>query len=326
MEIFNSELQLQANKTGFHADILEKVWRLLSILDKINKDSYLKQRLALKGGTALNLFFFNIPRLSVDIDLNYVGAFDTEEMLTDRPVLEAALEEVFRKEGMKIQRIPKKHAGGKWTLRYPSVISGFKNLEVDLNFMFRVPLWEIREKSSFLLGQQQIHKISLFNEYELAAGKLIAFFSRRASRDLFDTHHLLTHLPLDLQQLRFTFFLYGAMGSLDLRNISLDILDFEPQELRMKLIPMLRRNSIKTPSTWMSWPQLLLTECKEKLSFIFPFRENEREFLNALYEHGQIEPALLTQDEQLISKIKSLPLLRWRASLALKNLQNKALT
>ena len=76
----------------------------------------------------------------------------------------------------------------------------------------------------------------------------------------------------------------------------------------------------------MSWPQLLLTECKGKLSFLFPFQENEKEFLNALYERGQIEPALITEDEQLISKIKSLPLLKWRASLALKNLQNKAVT
>jgi len=28
----------------------------------------------LKGGTALNLFLLDLPRLSVDIDLNYIGA------------------------------------------------------------------------------------------------------------------------------------------------------------------------------------------------------------------------------------------------------------
>ena len=40
--------------------------------------------MALKGGTALNLFRFDDPRLSVDIDLNNIGAVDREGMLADR--------------------------------------------------------------------------------------------------------------------------------------------------------------------------------------------------------------------------------------------------
>lgn len=134
MEIFKSELMSQAKNTGFHADILEKVWRLLAILKRINADPYLKSRLALKGGTALNLFFFDLPRLSVDIDLNCIGALNTEEMQAKRPILEAALEELFRKERLSVLRVPKKHAGGKWKLKYSSALGGYGNLEVDLNF------------------------------------------------------------------------------------------------------------------------------------------------------------------------------------------------
>jgi hypothetical protein len=37
--------------------------------------------MVLKGGTALNLFVLDVPRLSVDIDLNYIGAADRETML-----------------------------------------------------------------------------------------------------------------------------------------------------------------------------------------------------------------------------------------------------
>lgn len=122
MEIFKSELNRQADSTGFHANILEKVWRLLSVLQRINSDTYLKNKVALKGGTALNLFFFDVPRLSVDIDLNYMGPIETEKMLSERPQVEAAMEELFRKEQLSVQRIPKKHAGGKWSLK-PSDIS-----------------------------------------------------------------------------------------------------------------------------------------------------------------------------------------------------------
>ena len=54
----------------------------------------LKGRLVLKGGTALNLFLFDLPRLSVDIDLNYIGAVDRATMLQEKPKLEQAVQAV----------------------------------------------------------------------------------------------------------------------------------------------------------------------------------------------------------------------------------------
>ncbi len=45
----------------------------MAILDGISIHPLLKDQWILKGGTALNLFFFDLPRLSVDIDLNHVG-------------------------------------------------------------------------------------------------------------------------------------------------------------------------------------------------------------------------------------------------------------
>ncbi len=318
MEIFKQDLITQANNTEFHPEILEKVWRLLSILQRINSDSYLKPRIALKGGTALNLFFFNLPRLSVDIDLNYIGPIETEKMLSEKLILNAKLEETFKKERLTIHRIPHKHAGGKWQLKYPSALGGFGNIEVDLNFMFRIPIWEILEKSSFPIGLKQIHNIALFNEYELVAGKLIAFFARHASRDLFDIHQIFTNLPLNQEKLRFTFILYGAMSSLDFRNISLDGLNFEMKELQTKLIPVLRRNS-QNFLPIKNGPQTILNECKDKLSFLFPFRKNEKKFLNLLYEKGTVDATLLTLDKEMIEKIEQLPNLKWRAQLMQKN-------
>ena len=93
----------------------------------------------MKGGTALNLFIFDLPRLSVDIDFNYIGQHDRDTMLMERPLIEQALEAIFQREGMGIQRIPLKHAGGKWQLKYESALGGRGNLEVDLNFMFGFP-------------------------------------------------------------------------------------------------------------------------------------------------------------------------------------------
>jgi predicted nucleotidyltransferase component of viral defense system len=69
-------LQRLANETGMQAGTLEKVLRLLDVLQEIARDPVLADRLVLKGGTALNVFHLALDRLSVDIDLNYVGALD----------------------------------------------------------------------------------------------------------------------------------------------------------------------------------------------------------------------------------------------------------
>lgn len=73
LKLSRTSLLDEAAETGFRPDTLEKVIRLLDFLTQINQDDFLKDRLVLKGGTALNLFVFDIPRLSVDIDVNYIS-------------------------------------------------------------------------------------------------------------------------------------------------------------------------------------------------------------------------------------------------------------
>ena len=119
MRVSADRLASDAEVTGFQPDVLEKVIHLLGLLDAIRSHPFLKGKLALKGGTALNLFVFDVPRLSVDIDLNYVGAETTQAMLDERPLIEEAMEAVFSREDLSIRRIPQAHAGGKWSLRYP---------------------------------------------------------------------------------------------------------------------------------------------------------------------------------------------------------------
>ena len=60
-------LQRLAGETGLQAGILEKVLRLLDVLQEITRDPVLGERLVLKGGTALNVFHLPLDRLSVDI-------------------------------------------------------------------------------------------------------------------------------------------------------------------------------------------------------------------------------------------------------------------
>ena len=93
MNVFSREyLDLLAAETAFRPDTLEKVLRLERLLNQIRHHPFLGDRLALKGGTALNLFFGGpAPRLSVDLDLNYVRAVDRDEMLREKLEVERAI-------------------------------------------------------------------------------------------------------------------------------------------------------------------------------------------------------------------------------------------
>jgi len=86
--------------------------------------------------------------LSVDIDLNYIGAVDREGMLADRPKIEQALHAVCGRVGVQPRRVPSDHAGGKWRLNFNRVAGGTSTLEMDVNFLLRTPLWPVERIDS----------------------------------------------------------------------------------------------------------------------------------------------------------------------------------
>ena len=313
MILSRERLLTDAATTGFRPEVLEKALHLLNLLESLQSHPFLKGRLVLKGGTAINLFYFDLPRLSVDIDLNYIGAVDRETMMTERPQLERAIQAVFSREGITAAWLPDEHAGGKWRLRYPSALTESGNLEMDLNFMFRMPLWPIVHQDSRAVGSAMARNIPILDIHELAAGKLAALLARQASRDLFDAHLLLTSQPLRAERLRLAFVVYGAMNRKDWRTVSTDDIDFQARDIADRLIPVIRRAFLDQVSGMEVWAANLVRECREAMKIVLPFSPAEKEFLDRILDHGDILPALLTSDEELQKRIVGHPLLQWKA-------------
>ena len=313
MRISPERLAAEAEATGFRPDVLEKVARLLGLLQAIQSHPFLKGKLVLKGGTALNLFIFEIPRLSVDIDLNYVGSGSREDMLAQRPKIEQALRAVFSREGFIVRRMPEEHAGGKWLLRYESVFGRGGNLEVDLNFMLRLPLWPVTTLDSHPIRGWRATGIPLLDLHELAAGKLAALLSRGQARDLFDSHRILGLKDLDPNRLRVGFVVYGAMGRKDWRTVSVDDVNLDSADLARQLIPLIRFNAAGFRSESAQWGARLVRECQERLSLVLPLTDSEQAFLDLLLDRGVIDPTILTTDVTLQERIQGQPLLQWKA-------------
>lgn len=70
-------------------------------------------------------------------------------------------------------------------------MGGQANLEVDLNYMFRVGFHPVVKTDSNKQGSNQALRIPILDTKELTAGKLSALLTRTASRNLFDASNLL---------------------------------------------------------------------------------------------------------------------------------------
>lgn len=110
--------------TGFQVSALEKVVRLGELAGDLARHPLLGPALALKGGTALNLCFVPPTRLSVDLDYNVVAHADREAMRENRPLVEAAVEDLARLRGYTVQRSADAFAGRKIHLAFSSVLVG----------------------------------------------------------------------------------------------------------------------------------------------------------------------------------------------------------
>ena len=297
-------------QSGFDPLYIEKVLRLLGILELFFSNPILKDKYVLKGGTALNLFYFKLPRLSVDIDLNYLG-LNREMMLSERQEHEKILGELLTDNGYNLKRIPSEHAGGKWRLGYRSYSGIAQNIELDLNYMHRITLMPVEKRSSFPLGTFKADDIPVLDIHELAAGKLCALLARCKPRDLFDAYHLLNCAELDLRILRRCFVVYAAFNKVDFSEISaLEELKFDTQQFRQELMETLANGT--TADTPQQYLDKLLNGCQEKLNAILPFTEPESAFLTAVNKRGEIKPELLNNSQAWCELVSKHPMLQWK--------------
>lgn len=312
MILSEKEILRLSGEMRFNPIMLEKVLYLMQLLQSLNKHPFMKGKWVLKGGTALNLFIFNLPRLSVDIDLNYIGSVDREQMKVDRPKIEQACKAIFSREGFTIKRVPIDHAGGKWILSYTSFNHQPGNLEVDFNFMFRQPLWEPKNSNSIQIGRYVAEDIPVLDQHELVAGKLAALFARNQSRDLYDTARIFETLVLDNELLRLAFVVYGGMNRVDWREIAIDRVGADPEDLVRKLLPVLHNQSFPQDLVPEAYGAILVKNCREGLQKILPFNSKEQAFLDSLIDEGIIDATFLTNDPGLQRKIQNHPLLLWK--------------
>ena len=123
----------KAEELGFVRDALEKVIRLADILEYFNTNPILKDSLALKGGTAVNLTIFDLPRLSVDIDMDYLITNSRKEMLESREVINGAIDRYMVSQGYtKSPKTKNPHSLDSWVYDYIGAGGNKDNIKIEI--------------------------------------------------------------------------------------------------------------------------------------------------------------------------------------------------
>ncbi len=146
---------------------------------------------ALKGGTAINLFIHNLPRLSVDIDLVYLPMQDRSEALEG---ITSALSRISKRI---IQALPKAKVIEVFKDKSDAMrlIVSYKDtqIKIELSPVLRGTVYEpqilsVCDAVDEEFGYAEISVVSLEDLY---AGKICAALDRQHPRDLFDVKLLL---------------------------------------------------------------------------------------------------------------------------------------
>ena len=306
-----SFLEKIAAETGFIRDNLEKVFRLCDILRFLYTNPMTRNYLTLKGGTAINLTVFNLPRLSVDIDLDFSKECDRDGMFNIRAGINEAILNFMFAQGYALSPNTKNpHSLDSWVFYFLNAGGNKDNIKIEINYSMRNHILPVIKRKVNVKFLQVADELTTLSTLELFGGKIKALIERTAPRDLYDVHNMIIHniiKPEHQNLLRKIVLFYLAVGS---KNAVILPFNFESisalkyNKIRANLIPVLNKNEHFNFET-------AKMEVKEYLSSLMMPTRNEKLFVENFYK-GIYQPDLLFDDEDIINRIKKHPMAIWK--------------
>lgn len=274
----------------------KQVQLLVRVLPLLNSEKCF----ALKGGTAINLFYRELPRLSVDIDLLYLPSESREVALANirnaLTRLSSLIEQTIS--GVRVQNTHEQQDNSlRLILQQNEVRIKVELSPVIRGTVFPPNMMEICETAEDEFGYAEVQVASLPDLY---AGKLCAALDRQHPRDLFDVKLLFENEGFT-ENLRKTFLIFLISHQRPMSELlsphRKDLEDvYETEFAQMTDIPITLED-LKTTRE-----ELITTIQKELTS-------NEKEFL-LTFKNKNPQWKLLNLSN--IDEVKELPSVRWK--------------
>lgn len=253
---------------------------------------------ALKGGTAINLFLRNMPRLSVDIDLVYLPVADRQSSLA---AIDAALHRIGERiiSGIPLSRVAPSRLAGEG--RVTRVVVGAEGVQIKIEVtpVLRGCVYppESRAVSQRVEDQFGFAEIQVVSFADLYAGKIVAALDRQHPRDLFDVHDLLRNEGID-EQLRKAFVVYLLSHNRPMAEILAPV--------RRDIAPEFRRGFEGMTEHRVALDDLLRIREELVTSIVDQMPHAHRRFLVSA-KRGEPDWSLLD-----VPEAEALPAVRWR--------------
>jgi len=303
------EIARQANELGFIRDTFEKTKRLTDILALFDTDPVLSRYLALKGGTAINLTIFSLPRLSVDIDLDFSENLPLSEMMEVRESIRNTIGRYMTINDYSLSPHSKSyHTLDSDIYNYINA-GGVKDfIKIEINYSLRSHVLPTKTRSIETLGILTPTSVLSLDPIEIYASKITALLSRAAARDLYDASNMVVSSLFDEEQsitLKKCIVFYAAIGGED-RPIAFDFTAMDKltfHDIRRRLIPMLRKKERFDLDNKRE-------SVKEYLNNLLQLNGDEKAFI-AAFSSGEYKPELVFAGDEL-ERIKSHPMALWK--------------
>lgn len=254
---------------------------------------------ALKGGTAINLFIRNMPRLSVDIDLTYLPVNERTQALAD---IDLALKRIAQRIRAKVPEVHIAESAPATQKEITKLVIRTRDrvqIKIEVTPVLRGCVYEPVLMPVCVTVEQQFGfaEMNVLSFADLYAGKIMAALDRQHPRDLFDIHQLLENENIN-DELRNAIIIYLISHDHSPHSLLNPILrdiaqDFEQNFVGMTDVPI-------ELSTLYSARQQLITNITSNMP------AHHKKFLRSFYSRKP-EWDLLG-----IAEAQNLPAVRWR--------------
>ena len=258
---------------------------------------FVDDQFGLKGGTAINLFLRDMPRLSVDLDLVFTDhAVGRKEAIAR---INAAVRDAADRLRARRFEVYVPEAGGDGETKL-MVRSGAAEVKVEINTVMRGTVHRVRRTNLTPLARDTLLadiEIPVLASEDVYGGKIVAALDRQHPRDLFDIMELFKHEGIT-PGIRRAFVVYLASHNRPVH----EVLFPELRDIQMDY----ERNFIGMTSQPTELAELLETRDQMINELHAGLDADERRFLLSLVR-AQPEWELLG-----IPHVSELPAVRWK--------------
>ena len=303
------ELDTRAREFGFNRDTFEKVLRLKTILEFLNTEEYMREHLLLKGGTAINLTVFNLPRLSVDIDMDFIPNLTREETENERERLTEILKGYMSEQGYSLSNASRfSHSLDAFHYNYVNAAGNKDMIKIEINYSLRTHVLPSEDRVFVTEAFGEPIKVRTVAAMEIFAAKTNALISRAAARDLYDFCNMadMKLFSGEEDMFRKCIIFYATISAIEVnKDFDTSVIDsLVFSKIKSDLFPVL---AVKDKFDLEGKKQ----QAKEYIASLMKLTEAEIEYMERFIEK-EYKPELLFENAEIIERLRDHPMALWK--------------